>query len=255
MTFQQEPQAPPPREPIFNIPGSLAAIVTALVLVHLVRVYLLSDALDEQVLRLFAFDPARYDSSFIGGGAFPGGAAANGWTFVTYALLHADTMHIGFNILWLLPFGAALARRFGGFRFILFLAVAAVGGALAHLLTHQGAQVPMIGASASVSGAMAGAMRFAFQRNGPISLWRAPDNDAYRVPAISLVGMLSDTRVLGFLAVWFGTNILFGMGTVAIGSEAGQSVAWQAHIGGFLAGLLLFSWFDPPRRVAFDERA
>jgi membrane associated rhomboid family serine protease len=70
------------------------------------------------------------------------------------------------------------------------------------------------------------------------------------VPAIPLSGMLRDGRVLAFLAVWFGTNILFGMGTVTIAGEPGQAVAWQAHIGGFLAGLLLFSWFDPQSRGA-----
>jgi membrane associated rhomboid family serine protease len=66
------------------------------------------------------------------------------------------------------------------------------------------------------------------------------------VPALSLTRSLRDPRVLGFLAVWFGVNIVFGVGSIAIGSE-GASVAWQAHIGGFLAGLLLFSLFDPVR--------
>ena len=73
---------------------------------------------------------------------------------------------------------------------------------------------------------------------------RGDDEQAYRVPAIPLTGVLSDARVLIFLAVWFGINILFGLGSLPItGSD--QPVAWQAHIGGFLAGLLLFSWFDP----------
>ena len=52
--------------------------------------------------------------------------------------------------------------------------------------------------------------------------------------------------MLVFLVVWFGTNLLFGAGTIAMpGIE--QSVAWQAHIGGFLAGLLAFPIFDPVR--------
>jgi membrane associated rhomboid family serine protease len=50
--------------------------------------------------------------------------------------------------------------------------------------------------------------------------------------------------VLAFLAIWFGVNIIFGIGSLAIGAE-GASVAWQAHIGGFFAGLVLFAWFDP----------
>jgi membrane associated rhomboid family serine protease len=76
------------------------------------------------------------------------------------------------------------------------------------------------------------------------------------VPAQPLLRALRDPRVLGFLAVWFGVNIVFGMGSIAVGAE-GASVAWQAHIGGFFAGLLLFSMFDPvPRRdVEIDEHA
>ena len=47
-----------------------------------------------------------------------------------------------------------------------------------------------------------------------------------------------------FLVVWFGINILFGVGSLPM-TGGDQPVAWEAHIGGFLAGLLLFSWFDP----------
>ena len=58
-----------------------------------------------------------------------------------------------------------------------------------------------------------------------------------------------------FLGVWMGLNALFGLGSVSIGQGAGQEIAWQAHIGGFLAGLLLFNAFDPvvPRKE-FDAR-
>ena len=52
------------------------------------------------------------------------------------------------------------------------------------------------------------------------------------------------------LAVWFGVNIIFGIGSIAIGGTEGVSIAWQAHIGGFFAGLLLFSLFDPVPNVA-----
>jgi len=74
---------------------------------------------------------------------------------------------------------------------------------------------------------------------------------AARVPALSLTEALRNKRVLGFLAVWFGVNIIFGVGSIAIGAE-GASVAWQAHIGGFLAGLMLFSLFDPVPRAVGD---
>jgi membrane associated rhomboid family serine protease len=147
----------------------------------------------------------------------------------------------------LLPFGSALVRRFGAIRFFLFMAVTAAAGALAHLITHEHAVAPMIGASASVSGTMAAAIRFAFVQGSFLSFSRGDADAAAKVPALSLTSALRNGRVLGFLAIWFGVNIIFGIGSIAIGME-GASVAWQAHIGGFLAGLMLFSLFDPVSR-------
>jgi membrane associated rhomboid family serine protease len=105
----------------------------------------------------------------------------------------------------------------------------------------------MIGASAAISGAMAAAMRFVFQRGGPLGAFRDGDGEDsnYRVPATPLFATLRDPRFLMFVGVWLGLNALFGLGTISIGSEEGQQIAWQAHIGGFVAGLLLFNAFDP----------
>ena len=232
------------REPIFNVPPAVVATVAVLLAVHAVRELVLSDALDLQVLLTFAFIPARYDADLVVGGALPGGFGAELWTFFSYALLHADWLHLGVNLAWLLPFGTALARRFGTLRYVAFMLVAAAAGAFAHLITHPGALVPMIGASAAISGAMAGALRFVFQKQGPLSRWRGDsDGDAYHVPAASLGATLRDPRFLFFLGAWIGLNALFGLGSVSMVGE-GQEIAWQAHIGGFIAGLFLFSAFD-----------
>jgi membrane associated rhomboid family serine protease len=55
---------------------------------------------------------------------------------------------------------------------------------------------------------------------------------------------LQDPRVLAFLLVLFGVNLLFGLGSISMAGVE-QAIAWQAHIGGFLAGLLAFAAFDP----------
>jgi membrane associated rhomboid family serine protease len=236
----------PPREPILTLPGALTAYVGLLVVIHVIRMLLPLD-LEYWTIEVFGFIPKRYDQTLLSM-PFPGGNGAKVWTFVTYSLLHANLSHIGFNVLWLLPFGSALARRFGAIRFFIFMAVTAVAGAAAHLVTHEHALGPMIGASASVSGAMAAAIRFAFVRGSFLSFNRGDADEAARVPALPLMRSLRDPRVIGFLAVWFGVNIIFGVGSIAIGAE-GASVAWQAHIGGFFAGLLLFSLFDPIPRL------
>lgn len=250
--MESPPELPPDtrqdtqREPILTLPGALTAYVLLLAVIHL-RV-LMPPELENWTVDAFGFIPKRYDSTLLAIN-FPGGAGAKVWTFVTYSLLHANLSHIGFNVLWLLPFGSALARRFGAIRFFIFMAVTAAAGALAHLITHEHAVAPMIGASASVSGTMAAAIRFAFVRGSFLSFSRGDADAAARVPALSLTRALRDPRVLGFLAVWFGVNIIFGLGSIAIGTD-GASVAWQAHIGGFFAGLVMFSLFDPIPRVA-----
>ena len=253
--MESPPESPPelpteaPREPILTLPGALTAYVALLAVIHAVRMLLPFD-IDDDVIQMFGFIPKRYDSTLLTIN-FPGGASAKVWSFVTYSLLHANLSHIGFNVLWLLPFGSALARRFGAVRFFAFMAVTAAAGALAHLLTHEHAVAPMIGASASVSGTMAAAIRFAFVQGSFLSFSRGNADAAARVPALSLMRALRNTRVLGFLAVWFGVNIIFGIGSIAIGAD-GASVAWQAHIGGFFAGLVLFSLFDPVPRTTAD---
>jgi membrane associated rhomboid family serine protease len=98
---------------------------------------------------------------------------------------------------------------------------------------------------------MAAAIRFAFQHGSFLSFRRGDADAAAQVPALSLSKALRNPRVLGFLGVWFGVNIIFGIGSIAIGAD-GASVAWQAHIGGFFAGLLLFSLFDPVSRIRRD---
>jgi membrane associated rhomboid family serine protease len=226
------------------LPPALTAYIALIAVIHL-RV-LLPPEWDNWTIDVFGFIPKRYDSTLLNI-TFPGGEGAKVWTFVTYSLLHANLTHIVFNVLWLLPFGSALARRFGALRFYLFMAVTAAAGALAHLLTHEHAIAPMIGASASVSGTMAAAIRFAFVRGSFLSFNRGDAEAAAKVPALSLSRALRDGRVLAFLTIWFGVNLIFGIGSIAIGAD-GASVAWQAHIGGFLAGLVLFSLFDPVPR-------
>jgi membrane associated rhomboid family serine protease len=233
----------PRRERMLNVPAAIVALLAVLGLVQLLLMFVLSAEQTTEFLLLFAFIPARYDFSVLSDVAWPGGWAADIWTFVTYALIHADLSHLIFNAVWLLAFGSPVARRFGSLRFMAFMAMTAAAGAAMHLVTHFGELLPMVGASAAISGAMAAATRFVFQRGGPLEMWR-DGAEACRVPAAPLSVSLRDPRVIAFLLVWFGVNILFGAFSMGMpGVE--QSIAWQAHIGGFLAGLLAFAAFDP----------
>lgn len=226
----------------------ITAISVVLVTLHVMRAFADQDT-DLQFLLWLAFIPARYDSTLAMRLPLPGGEAADVWTFVTYALLHGDVMHLVVNLIWFLAFGSAVAWRFGATRFTIFLAVTAAAGAAAHLLTHFGELVPLVGASAAVSGAMAASLRFAFEAGGPLSYFRDGSQRSFFVPAAPLAQALRNPQVLVFLAIWFFLNIGFSFGAMPEIGVSGE-IAWQAHIGGFLAGLLLFPLFDPvpPRK-------
>ncbi len=160
------------------------------------------------------------------------------WTFVTYALLHGNWAHVLLNVLWLVAFGAPVARRFGAVRFLLYAAVGAVAGAALHLAFFANSFQPLVGASAAISALMAGAARFLLVSRAPI--WGGMANLR---PAPPLLEVVRDRRVLTFVGVWFGINLVFGLTNA--GGIASGAVAWDAHLGGFAAGLLLFGLFDP----------
>lgn len=230
----------PSRQPVLNVPPVIMGLTAIMAVIEAAR-SVLSDDANIEILALFAFIPARYDSA--PEIVLPGGLGAQVWTTVTYALLHGGWTHLAMNAVWLLAFGTPVARRFGANRFLAFCAITAIAGAAAHYVAFPGAMVPMVGASAVVSGAMAAAVRFAFTAGGPLGPMghgRSPHG-----PAVSLMEAFREPRVLVFVAVWVGLNLVFGVAVSPPGAE-GMEVAWQAHMGGFFAGLLLFSLFDPP---------
>lgn len=246
MNYASFPPEARKREPVFNLPPVITAIAALVIAVHVLRQFV-SQETDLKILLWTAFLPARYSDVPVLNGLLPGGIAADAWTFFTYALLHGDALHLGVNLIWFLAFGSAVAWRFGSLRFIAFSMVTAAAGALVHLVTHLGDVAPLVGASAAISGAMAAAVRFAFEFGGPLGAWRNSGPEAFRVPASPLLTALRNRQVLVFLGVWFLLNLLFGA-TSAAGNLSEGSVAWQAHIGGFVAGLLLFPLFDPVRQ-------
>jgi membrane associated rhomboid family serine protease len=229
------------RTPVFNLPPVVLWLGLAMAAVHGGR-QLLSEDADFWGLLTFAFIPVRYGDM---AALLPGGVLGRFWSPVTYAFLHADALHLLVNLVWMASFGGALARRFGTARFLLLAAVASVAGAGAHFLAHADDEALVIGASGAVSGMMAATARFAFSPGGPLAGGRSPA--AYRQPAEPLATVFTSSRALGFVIVWFAVNLLFG---IAGGLTPGVSgpIAWEAHIGGFLAGLLAFPYLDPVPR-------
>ena len=263
--------APPARQPVFNIPAPILLVLTGLLLVHLVR-QIIPEAWDDAAFTRLAFVPGRLTFAFdrdsvIGammtlaargsegyrqaaaGRFFLGDGSLQPWTMLSYALLHADWTHVGLNGIWLLAFGTPVARRTHFKGFLAFFATTALAGAAVQYLAHPLDLVPVIGASAAVSGCMGATLRFMFQprvsTSAPSSAALEADRRGDLQPVLPLRAIWTDRRALTFLIAWFGTNLLFGLGSIGFGLSSGP-IAWEAHIGGFCAGLLLFPLFDVP---------
>jgi membrane associated rhomboid family serine protease len=230
------------KTPALNLPPVVLWFALGLIAVHGVR-HLLTEEQDLWVLLLLAFVPARYGEL---SAQLPGGAAAAFWSPATYALLHADGVHLFVNLVWMASFGSALARRFGTSRFLVLALLAAVSGAAAHYIVHPGEAVPVIGASAAVSGMIAATARFAFAPG--VRLGAPGAMERVRMRAEPLLAVLRNPRALAFILVWFAVNLLFGL-TEGLVPGASGPIAWEAHIGGFLAGLLAFPLLDPVGRA------
>jgi membrane associated rhomboid family serine protease len=233
-------------EPIFNVPRSVTGVAVLLIAVQVIR-GLLPDELDLTVLLALAFIPARYSGAAL---ELPGGYLTAVTSFVTYMVVHAGWVHLVVNLLWMLAFGSAVARRMGDLRFLGFSVLCGVAGAFTHLLFHFGDMAPVVGASAAISGQMAGALRFIF-RAKPQPGQRAPDFLA--APLMSLKETLSDKRIVAFLLFWVALNAYFGLSSLKIAGQEG-GIAWEAHIGGFLCGLLVFGAFDQAKPAEDEPR-
>jgi membrane associated rhomboid family serine protease len=222
------------REPIFNAPAVVAAMLGVFVAMHLARTFL-ADATDQELIELLAFVPAR-----LGGGAgdIAGGQTAAATQFATHLFVHGDIAHLLINSAWFLAFATPVARRLGTVRFLAFFVVCGLGGALLYLPFNS---APMIGASGAISGLMGAALRFLFL---PLSRSDVEGlaGDARRAPLLSLGASLRDRRILIAIAAWTLLNVLIAWAAPFLLGE--RSIAWEAHLGGFFAGLLTFGLFD-----------
>lgn len=233
-----EPRPDRPREPIFNLPGIVAAAIALCVGIHLVRLYALSADSDLVLLLYAAFIPIRYS------GHFALDLAAFTSPF-TYSVLHGSLAHLAVNMIWLAAFGSPLANRLGAARFCLFWLATAFAAAALHYALHVYDQSPLVGASGAISGMMGAAARFGFRID------RSGRRPAFAGPPLAIAECLRQRSVVTFLGVWMVVNLVTGLIGFGPGSE--MSIAWEAHVGGFLAGFFGIGTFLRPVRHGTTE--
>jgi membrane associated rhomboid family serine protease len=157
------------------------------------------------------------------------------FSLLTSMFLHGGWMHVLGNMLFLWVFGRNVEDLIGGSRFLIFYLLCGFAAAVVHVITNPYSRMPTIGASGAIAGVM-GAYLVKFPRARIITL----------VPIFVFITTMEIPAAL-LLLYWFGIQFLSGIGSLAEADYTGGGIAWFAHIGGFIAGMLLIRAF-PPRR-------
>lgn len=165
-------------------------------------------------------------------------------TLFTSMFLHGGWAHLISNMMALYIFGDNVEDRMGSGRYLLFYLLCGLAAAFVHIAFNPNSLIPTVGASGAISGVLA-AYLILFPTARVITL----------VPLFFLPWFVEIPAVF-YLGFWFVSQLLNGILTIVAGVQAFGGVAWWAHVGGFLAGLVLVRPFVSHRyirRVYADE--
>jgi membrane associated rhomboid family serine protease len=204
--------------------------VTVLIIVLNVIVFVYELGLGSRQLDSFVMSMGTIPVEILSGRDLPPPAPLPGvvWvTLVTAMFVHGGFLHIASNMLYLWVFGDNVEDTLGHGTFVLFYLVAGVAAGLTHVFVNAGSTIPSVGASGAIAGVL-GAYLIMFPNAqvrtliflGPFITWP-------RVSAVLLIGF------------WFLTQLASGLASLDVTTEQSSGVAFWAHIGGFVAGLVL----------------
>lgn len=151
-------------------------------------------------------------------------------TLLTSMFMHGSIMHLLGNMLYLWIFGDNLENRLGHVRYLIFYLVCGIIASLAHVFMNMDSYIPSLGASGAISGVLGGYILLYPRR---------------RVRAIVMRGFLTEIPAFAAIGIWILFQVIEGY--MNRGAEGG-GVAYAAHIGGFIAGLVLIKFFAIGRR-------
>jgi membrane associated rhomboid family serine protease len=215
-----------------TIPSRTAPIVTMGLIVVNVLVFLHEVALGPYVERFvyaYGLVPARlvyWDGNPLDVERF--------LPLLTSMFWHGGWMHLLGNMLYLWIFGDNVEDKLGHARFLIFYLLSGIAAALTQVALSPDSTLPTVGASGAIAGVL-GAYLVSFPRGRVLTL----------VP-IFFLPWLVEIPAVAFLALWFVAQLFSGF--VSLGEPATGGVAWWAHVGGFVAGVVLVKLMAPSRR-------
>jgi membrane associated rhomboid family serine protease len=220
-----------------DVPTRSKPVVTVLFIVLncLMFVFQLSlpQGASDLFVRAFGVVPLRLSASLTGNADIVGVHPL--LTVFSSMFMHGGWLHLGGNMLYLWIFGNNVEDSMGRFRFVVFYLLSGIAAAATQVLADPHSTVPMVGASGAVAGVL-----------GAYIILH-PFARVYTLIIIIFFIRVVPLPAIFVLGVWFLLQILNGLGAP---SHAG--VAWHAHIGGFIAGLILIRWFQKNRRRTPD---
>jgi len=228
-----------------SVPSRSVPVVTrALILINVVVFFFELSLSRESIIQLFylfGVVPARFtDPEWAASIGFPIGSY---WSLLTHQFLHGGWLHIVANMWTLWIFGDNVEDRMGPLRFIIFYLVCGVLAALTQVLVTPDATIPSVGASGAIAGIL-GAYLLFFPTARLIVL----------IPILFFPFFFELPAVI-FLVLWFFIQLFSGTAMLASPQQVG-GIAFWAHIGGFIAGMLLCRFFvrrPVRRRLQPDE--
>ncbi len=154
--------------------------------------------------------------------------------FVTSMFLHGGWLHLLGNMWFLWVFGSHIEDAMGSAKFLIFYLISGIASAIVQFVANIGSPIPTIGASGAIAGVM-GAFLILYPRARVVTLvFIVFFITTFELPAAFM------------LIYWFAIQVLSGLGSLSSVSQA-QGIAWFAHVGGFVAGILLVRIFATNR--------
>jgi membrane associated rhomboid family serine protease len=222
-----------------TIPRRTTPFITTLLIVANIGVFLMELLQGERLaefVNTFAFVPLRFfHPSLFSGWTF----GASVVTIFTAMFLHGGFLHLAGNMLFLWIFGDNVEDELGHFRFLAFYLLSGVAATLLQGFLSPSSDVPNLGASGAIAGVL-GAYFVLYPRARIVTL----------VPLFFLFPLIEIPAGV-YLLLWF--LMQFWMGSASLSNAARQSMggtAWWAHVGGFVAGLILLAFMRPAKRPA-----